>query len=117
MEHKEYRTLIDVNTLKHKIENPKIHYYVKDEYQNKYRHLFSISATEENFRDAFNIALDLSNEFDQVAYMDETDMTFSHITDHDCENCHCGLGMVKVSLKWLCYECADKVAEEKEIGE
>lgn len=111
MKHEEYRTLIDIRNLKKAIQNPMIHFYVKDEYEENFRHFFSIHASEDNIRNLYNIALGISNEFDQVAYMNEDDMTFEHFTDHDCDNCHCGQAKVKVGLKWLCYECANEIAK------
>ena len=46
----DYRTMIDVKNLKHQIQKPMIHYYVKDEFESKFRHLFSIPASEENLK-------------------------------------------------------------------
>lgn len=109
----EYRTLIDVKNLKHEIQKPMIHWYVKDEYESKFRHLFSIPASNDNQRYIGEIGLGLTNEFDQVAYMDESDMTFEHFTEHDCDKCGCGIAHVKVGLKWLCYDCADQLEEAK----
>lgn len=107
MNNKEYRTLIDVNDLKNKIKQPMIHFYVKDEFESNFRYLFSIPASEENLQCYYEIALGISNEFDQVAYMNESDMTFEHFTEHDCDKCHCGQARVKVGTRWLCYECAE----------
>lgn len=117
MKHEEFRNLIDVKNLKHQIQKPMIHYYVKDEFEEKFRHLFSIPATEENLLLYYDIALGISNEFDQVAYMNEDDMTFEHFTEHKCDKCDCGQARVKVGLKWLCYECADQLAKTQKQEE
>lgn len=103
----QYRTLIDPKLLKHLPQKPCIHWYVKDEEDKEFRHLFSIPASKENFEVEYAIGMELSEEFDQVSYMDESDMTFEHFTNHDCDGCHCGQAHLKINDNWFCYDCAE----------